>query len=286
MLTRQMLPLLLCPTCQDGDLAIRATQCEGNRILTGDLDCQSCGSHFPVAGGVPALMPEGVMDSQEWDEWKRHLDKLQSRREDRIARPDRTVTRWGRRARPKRAFAQFTGVDSGRVLDVGCGPGKFRFNFDEDKVEYFGLDPITLSGVSEFPFVRAVAERIPFADNTFTDVFVLAALDHFRSVDAFASEAARTLVPGGRLHILQSIHDLTGPVSLVRLLGQRIKDSIEDRVMDHDENEAPKHLSDFNRSSVKSTFAQYFDVDRSQDHHDRWYTPTKLFLSLRTQAIP
>lgn len=225
------------------------------------------------------------MDTEAWNEWKRHLDKFQSRREDRIAHPDRTVTRWGKRARPQAAFADFIGLERGRVLDVGCGPGTFRRRLDAEHLEYYGLDPITLGGTEGFPFVHAIAERVPFADATFTDLLVLAALDHFRDIDAFAIEAARVLVPDGRLHVLQSVHDLSGPVSLVRMVGHRLKDSIEERVMDVREKDAPKHLSDFTAASLQASFAEHFDIVRSHAHNDRWYTPTKLFLTLRRRAV-
>ncbi len=280
MLTHDMIPHLLCPTCQSGEMSAEVQREDGQQVLAGTLRCSSCGEAYPVAGGVPALMPAGVLDRQEWREWQRHLDKFQARREDRVAKPNRVVTRLGRRARPQAAFARFTGIGTGRVLDVGCGPGKFRFNFDPDRIEYFGLDPITLLGTEEFRFVRALAERIPFRAGTFSDIFVLAALDHFRDVPAFCSEAARVLRPDGRLHVLQSVHEIRGPVSLVKVLGHRLKDSIEDRVMDAGEIDAPKHLAEYTSASLEEAFAPHFRVDHSKAHSTKWYSPTNLFLSL------
>ncbi|MCG8423822.1 MAG: class I SAM-dependent methyltransferase, partial [Proteobacteria bacterium] len=45
----------------------------------------------------------------------------------------------------------------------------------------------------------AVAEDLPFNDHCFTHVYSVEAAQHFESFSAFATEAFRVLVPGGRL---------------------------------------------------------------------------------------
>ena len=53
-------------------------------------------------------------------------------------------------------FLDFAGVDSGPVLDVGCGPGALTTVL----VERFGVDEVAAADPSE-PFVAAVRERHP-----------------------------------------------------------------------------------------------------------------------------
>ena len=279
MITQELLSVLWCPTCRAAGLRPVGADAAPTPMEQGELACDACGSRYPVECGVPALMPRDGTNTEEWELWRRHLEKFQARREDRIAHPDRLVTRSMQRSRPNQPFASFVGIETGRVLDVGCGPGKFRFNFDAERVHYVGLDPIVLPELGDFAFVRGLAEYLPFADGAFTDVLVLAALDHFRDTGRFFQEAARVLGGTGRLHILQSVHDLDGPVSAIRVLGHKVKDAIEDWNTNDHGTEVPKHLSEFTRRSLVDGAAPYFDLARCEEFSATWYSPTKLFVS-------
>jgi SAM-dependent methyltransferase len=221
--------MLRCPTCRTGELALPPELENEEQVDEGELRCRQCGSSYPIRFGSPTLLPHGELYTEDWQVWKAHLEKFQARREDRIAHPERVAARWGTRSKPNKPFAEFIDIREGKVLDIGCGPGKFRFALDAVTVEYFGLDPVALPEASDFRLVRGLAEYFPFADGEFTDVVVLAALDHFRDPARFFLEAQRVLRPDGRLHILQSVHDARGPVSLVRLLAHKVKDALEDR---------------------------------------------------------
>ena len=279
-ITQGLLSLLWCPTCRSSGLRAEGLQAGQLPMDQGELVCDACGSRYPVENGVPALMPRDGTNTEAWDLWRRHIEKFQARREDRIANPTRLVTRSMSVSRPNEPFAAFTGIKAGRVLDIGCGPGKFRFNFDESNVEYVGLDPIVLPEIGDFPFVRGLAEYLPFANGTFTDVVVLAALDHFRDTARFFQEARRVLTPNGRLHILQSVHDLDGPVSAVKVLTHKVKDVIEDWNTNDHGSDVPKHLSEYTRRSLMDVADPYFSSVRTEEFSAAWYSPTKLFLTL------
>lgn len=279
MITHELLSLFWCPTCRSAGLRPAGVEETQMPMEQGELVCDACGSRYPVEFGVPALLPRDGTSSEEWELWRRHLEKFQARRDDSIAHPDRLVTRSMKGTRPNQPFAKFIGIESGRVLDVGCGPGKFRFNFDESRVQYVGLDPIILPEIGDFPFVRGLAEYLPFADGSFTDVLVLAALDHFRDTEKFFEEAARVLGRNGRLHILQSVHDLHGPVTAVKVLSHKLKDAIEDWHTNDHGSDVPKHLSEFTRDSLVRLAEPYFRLNRSEEFSATWYSPTKLFVS-------
>lgn len=280
MLAKEMLADMCCPTCREGDLRTEIRKAEKDQILEADLLCDNCGISFPVSSGIPNFIPQDRLTSEEWKMWQDHLDGFQARREERIENPERKVNQWGNKSKPQEAFSIFTGIREGTILDLGCGPGKFRFRFDSNRVKYYGLDPIVLPEVEDFPFVRALAEYIPFKDNTFTDLVVLAALDHFRELDTFFVEAMRVLKPKGRIHILQSIHEIKGPASAVKMLSHSLKDMLEDRQTKIKNPGAPKHITEFSQSFLFETLNQYFEITAVDSYSHKWYSPSKLFVSV------
>lgn len=283
MITPELLSILWCPTCQAGALRPTASTAD-TRAPTDQLHCARCETRFPIHSGFPILIPREALTGSEWIEWQEHLDKFQARRLARIDSPDDTINRLADKSHPQPSFARFTGIEDGAVLDIGCGPGKFRDHFDAKRVTYVGLDPIDLPEVSDFSFVQGVAEYLPFKSGSFTDVVVLAALDHFRDLDRFLGETRRVLGPKGRLHILQSVHEVSGPVSAVKVLAHKLKDSLEDRRTAAHDRAVPKHLGEFTSRSLIERMRADFDVLSVERYSAAWYSPVKLFLSFAPKA--
>lgn len=170
------------------------------------------------------------------------------------------------------------------MLDVGCGPGNFRRQVEKHGVTYFGIDPLPLENTREFFFSQALAEFIPFQDETFDDVIVMSALDHFFDLDAFFDEVARVLRPGGKLHIVQSIHDVRGPISAVKMLTHWIKDYLESAATQSKNSAAPKHMNEFNKSTMHEALSRRFQIVAEGVCSKRWYSPSKLFLTMRVHS--
>lgn len=94
---------------------------------------------------------------------------------------------------------------NGRILDVGCGP------LGELKDEYtYGKDIIS-TDIFQWGSVdlSCSAEALPFKDNTFDTVLMLACLNHFDNKDFAVKEAYRVLKPRGRI-VLTMIGQTTG----------------------------------------------------------------------------
>lgn len=88
----------------------------------------------------------------------------------------------------------------GRVLDVGAGQAPWRELLDH--AEYTGLDVESAQdfGMRRTPgIVYYDGSRMPFADASFDHLLCAEVLEHVPDAEAFASELARVLRPGGSL---------------------------------------------------------------------------------------
>jgi SAM-dependent methyltransferase len=95
-----------------------------------------------------------------------------------------------------------------KVLDLGCGNGRFFDLLKGKKINYIGIDnsaaliEIAQKSHPEADFRTGEALDLSFPDNSFDKVFSIAVLHHIPSEDLrlrFLSEAKRVLRPGGIL---------------------------------------------------------------------------------------
>lgn len=92
-----------------------------------------------------------------------------------------------------------------RVLEVGCGTGRWLEELESRGGRVAGLDPSAemLARARRrrlaASLVRGRAERLPWPDGAFDRVVVVNALHHFTDRCAFLDEARRVLAPGGRV---------------------------------------------------------------------------------------
>jgi len=278
MLDRATVALLWCPACRSGGLDARCVE-EGGRLESGVLVCAACRAEFRVDAGVPYLRASERENEVIWDTWRRHIEGFAARRAARepVVRT-KGSPRWERKLA---AFGRFLGAPTGRVLDVGCGPGNVRRTLDPVHTAYHGVDPLPVDGIADFPFVCALAESIPFRSGIFSTLIVRSALDHFRDLDGFFAEATRVLAPDGRFFLEQVVHDRSGPGDLVRNSAHFAKDLIDDLKAFRARTSAPKHMHEFSRTSLVRTVEPFFDVERIEAYHSDWYSPTQIFVALR-----
>jgi ubiquinone/menaquinone biosynthesis C-methylase UbiE len=99
-------------------------------------------------------------------------------------------------------------VGAERVLETGCGTGRWLAELRDVVPEIYGLDaaPGMLEQVClqhvQANLVCGRASQLPFRDDTFDFVFCVNALHHFDQPHVFVSEARRLLRPGGALAVI------------------------------------------------------------------------------------
>ena len=100
----------------------------------------------------------------------------------------------------------FTSLAGRRVLDLGCGKGRFSRALAERGATVVGLDlsSAMLDGAAEIDRVRASARRLPFGPASFDGVVAVEVFEHLApaSLDQVCREIRRVLRPGGTLVII------------------------------------------------------------------------------------
>ncbi|MCJ2060838.1 class I SAM-dependent methyltransferase [Methylobacterium sp. J-048] len=105
----------------------------------------------------------------------------------------------------------FAPLPGKRILDIGCGPGTLAKRLTEDGAAVTGIDPGTAAlakardAVPAARFEVASAEALPFPAASFDGAVMFNALHHMPDPAAALAEAARVLVPGGILVVVEPL---------------------------------------------------------------------------------
>ncbi len=93
-----------------------------------------------------------------------------------------------------------------RILDLGCGKGRFARALQALGAQVVGLDlsAAMLAEATGLPRVRATARRLPFCAGTFDAIIAIEVFEHLdpRSRELVGDEARRVLRRGGSLVIV------------------------------------------------------------------------------------
>jgi ubiquinone/menaquinone biosynthesis C-methylase UbiE len=103
--------------------------------------------------------------------------------------------------------AYFGALDGKRVLDVGCGKGRFARVLSEQNpgaaICAFDLSEAMLRYVPEgIQPVSGTMTTLPFRDASFDAAYATESLEHAVRIDAAVAEMCRVLRPGGKLVII------------------------------------------------------------------------------------
>jgi ubiquinone/menaquinone biosynthesis C-methylase UbiE len=112
---------------------------------------------------------------------------------------------------------------TGRVLDVGCGPGVMTQEILDLGCEFWGVDGSSrvigegrrrFSGCARAHFGVADAVSLPFADATFDGIVCIGVIDRVARPEAVIAELGRVLKPHGTM--VMSFGNLLSPYALWR----------------------------------------------------------------------
>lgn len=144
--------------------------------------------------------------------------------------------------------ATFSMIDSGTVLDLGCGDGLLLSLLKDKGVKGKGLD-ISENGIEKAKTkgldvsIYDFSNRLPFDDNTFDTVIMLDLLEHLYNPEFLLSEARRV----SKKNIIVGVPNFNSLPARIQMLLGKIP-----------ENNQPKkgHIFWFNYNIIRAIFAR------------------------------
>ena len=156
------------------------------------------------------------------------------------------------------------------AADIGCGDGRYSIKLIEKlrnrlsltcvDVNYEMLQQISKisSNFQNLQTKQAIAEELPFADNSLDCIFSFNAIHHFK-INEFAKECNRVLKNNGLLFIYTRLKEQNESNIWCKFFPDFSKK--ENRLFDN--NSLTKHIS--NQTSLNLTSTEFFEHKRSSD---------------------
>ncbi len=193
----RLLEWLVCPNCS-GNLKANATAHLHGAIEQGMLLCLACDKKYPVINGIPRFVSGDAYSSSFGHQWNKY-PRLQLDSENGTNFSYErffSITAW----RPD-------GLLGKRVLDAGCGSGRFSEIVLKAGAEVVAIDMSTavdacfanLGTYANLHCVQASIYDLPFKDGTFDYGFSIGVIQHTpRPHDAIAAIVDK-VTPGGKV---------------------------------------------------------------------------------------
>jgi SAM-dependent methyltransferase len=222
---RALLEILRCLSCSGALRLVEEHEASGE-IDSGLLLCRGCAAEYPVVRSIPRFVPSPGYTGNfgfQWNEFRR--TQLDSCSRLTLSR-DRFFRQTGWTPQSLRGR---------RVLDVGCGAGRFTEVALACGAEVFAIDYSTAVEACWANFeshpslhvVQADLYRLPFSPRSFDDVYCFGVLQHTPQVKSAFAAVSRQVRPGGRLAVdvyyAQALNVLL-PKYWLRPLTRRIPD--------------------------------------------------------------
>ena len=218
-----ILPLLCCPSCRC-DLTCATEVGTHGTVVSGSLCCTGCHKVFPIVDRIPRFVPPANYAGNfgfQWNEFR--STQLDSHTRLPISR-DR--------------FYRYSGwtpeeLKGKRVLDVGCGAGRFAEIAVAAGAKLVAIDFSTaveacrnnLGDNKRADVFQADIYQLPFKVNAFDFVYCFGVLQHTPDVERSFKNLPGLLREGGRLAVdvyAKLPHDVLWPKYWIRPITKRI----------------------------------------------------------------
>lgn len=211
MITRELFPLLQCPTCHSRQLFVDDQ----------GVHCIDCHNDYAFHDGYIDLMPRAT----QYDYVSKYVSdeaELAEELDYRELAPPLLAA--GVRDRALRRLMNWQPNDV--VLDNGCGTAKHAVWNTPFVGLMVGSDPATLFAdlaVERVALAKADSRTLPFADGSFDKAFAIDILEHFPIdvIDSYLAETARVLRPGGRMLAFSNTREMS-PIQPLINISRRI----------------------------------------------------------------
>lgn len=194
-----LVSLLRCIDCSAG-LTLDVTTESGGRVESGTLRCQSCDGHWPIVGFIPRFVSPENYAGNFGVQWKRF------RRTQLDSHSGTSISR--------RRFFETTGWSAEemrgmRVLDVGCGAGRFAEIALSTGARVIAVDyssAVEACRDNLFPnpaldIVQADVYRLPFPRASFDFAYCLGVLQHTPDPERAFQSLCDQVAPAGRISV-------------------------------------------------------------------------------------
>lgn len=177
-----LLPLLRCPTCQ--------ATLDGDEL---QLHCAACQATYPIVDGIPRFTGDQHLASfgRQWNKYE-------------VAHDDEDRATF--QAKTGMPLEQLNGL---RVLDAGCGGGRYSKICGESGAKVIGADHSAAvskarqlcAHLPHVQFVQADLKRLPLEPATFDFVFSIGVMHHDADTKSVFDAVAKMVKPGGRYSV-------------------------------------------------------------------------------------
>jgi SAM-dependent methyltransferase len=197
----QAVEMFLCLKC-GGDLRIGSATSEDARtseIVEGSFICSGCSTAVPIVRSIPRFVPSQSYASSFGFQWNR-FDRIQI---DKFMHNDLSRDRFN-------ATTGWTADLRGqRILEAGCGAGRFTQLALETGAEVFSFDLSSAvdaawrnnAGTSKLTVFQASIYEIPLRKESFDKIFCMGVLQHCPNVEGAFRGLLPFLRPGGEIVI-------------------------------------------------------------------------------------